>query len=363
MQLSHRQKITATTVLVVVVIVFFLALAEGTVRLRQWMQTGHSGKISDLFREENGLRVLVPNARTRTISINAQGFRGPSLAQPKAANDLRIAFIGASTTFCAEVSGDNMTWPHLVTETIQKEYSDIHVDYVNAAVPGYTVKSSLINFRRRVAALHPDVTIIYHATNDISWETRWLALEQGVYEEPQNEDTSWLAEHSQLWYLVMKNLRIKEAQNDAREARMRLDISGSRLGVSFRKELTELVNEAMKVSSMVVLIEFSHRIRPEQTPDQQLAAASSALYYMPFMDPQGLLEVFTRYNRIIAEVASATGAYLIENETVIPADSEHFNDSVHFRDAGSRVMAQHVAEALLHNPGFQVIANSKRGGS
>ena len=98
-----------TTVLVLLVIVIMLAFSEGAVRLRQWLQDGHSGKLADLFVQEGDLRVLLPDARTRTISVNSLGFRGPPLTQPKPEGLLRIAFLGASTTFCAEVSGNNMT--------------------------------------------------------------------------------------------------------------------------------------------------------------------------------------------------------------------------------------------------------------
>ena len=72
------------------------------------------------------------------------------------------------------------------------------------------------------------------------------------------------------------------------------------------------------------------------------------------------MAAFDRYNRIIAEVASETGAVLIGGEVMIPGDGEHFNDSVHFKDAGSRIMAQRVSEALLNIPGFRYIADEKR---
>lgn len=361
MQLSYSQKVTVTAILVFLVMVIMLGLVEGTVRIRQWLVQGDSGKLGDIFVQQNGLRGLQPDARMGNISINSLGFRGPPLTQPKPADNLRIAFVGASTTFCAEVSGNNMTWPHLVTEAIQKEYPDISVDYVNAAVPGYTVKTSLLNFSRRVVPLQPDVAIIYHATNDLSWESRILAEEQGVYAGNKGKKNSWLAEHSQLWYLATKNLQIKEAQRSALDARQRLEFSPAEIGEHFRQHLTQLVIEAKKISGVVALVTFSHRIRPEQTPEEQLQAAGSALYYMPFMEPQGLMESFRRYNRIISDVASDTGAVLIDGEAMIPANSKYFNDTVHFKDAGSRVMAQRVSAALLENTAFRSLAAAKRG--
>lgn len=365
MQLSHRQKVVLSTVLVLLVVFLILALTEGAIRLRQWVKYGHYGQLDTIYAvdQETGLRVPVANASTRTISINSLGFRGPPVKQPKPAGTLRLTFLGASTTFCAEVSGNELTWPYLVTQALQDAIPGINFDFVNGAVPGYTAESSLLNLRKRVAPLQPDVIVIYHATNDLSRETRSLASEQGIYEDGKVGEKSWLAEYSLLWYLVEKNLRLNDLQRDAVANRERLVFSPPALGAQFRKELTWLVTEAREVAGIVALVTFSHQIRPEQTPEQQLIAAKSALYYMPFMTPHGLIEAFTQYNEIIREVARETGAVLIEGETVIPGDSEHFNDSVHFKDAGSRVMAHRVSEVLLKSTKFQALAVGKRSGN
>lgn len=365
MQLSHRQKVVLSTVLVLLVVFLMLALTEGAVRLRQWVKYGHYGQLDAIYAvdQETGLRVPVANASTRTISINSSGFRGPAIKQPKPVGTLRFAFLGASTTFCAEVSGDELTWPYLVTQAVQDATPDINIDYVNGAVPGYTVESSLRNLRKRVVPLQPDVIVIYHATNDLSRETRSLASEQGIYKDGSAEEKSWLAEYSLLWYLVEKNLRLNDLQRDAVDDKRRLVFSPAALGAQFRKELTWLVMEAREVARIVVLATFSHQVRPEQTPEQQLIAARSSLYYMPFMTPHGLIEAFTQYNEIIRDVALETGAVLIEGETAIPGDSEHFNDSVHFKDTGSRAMARRISEFLLKSTEFQTLVDGKRSGS
>lgn len=365
MQLSYHQKVALTSVFVLLMVILILGLAEGAVQLRQWLKYGHFGHYADLFDidERTGLRVLAASATSRNININSQGFRGPPVRQPKPAEYLRLAFLGASTTFCAEVSGDELTWPHLVTEAVQEAIHDIKFDYVNGAVPGYVVQSSLHNLSERVARLQPDVIVIYHATNDLSQETRWLAVKQGIYhEEGRSLKKSWLAEYSLLWYLVEKNLDLKAAQRNAVNAMNRLEFTPSKLGVQFRQQLTELVLAAKQITGVVALATFSYQIRPEQTPEQQLVAASSALYYMPFMTLNGLLEAYAQYNKIIADVARETGSILIDVDTAIPGDSEHFNDTVHFTDAGSVVMAQRVSEALLKSAEFQALAKIKRRG-
>ena len=59
---------------------------------------------------------------------------------PKPPGRVRLAFIGASTTFCAEVSSDAAAWPDLVVETLHGRFPGTRFDYVNGGVPGYAVQ-------------------------------------------------------------------------------------------------------------------------------------------------------------------------------------------------------------------------------
>ena len=47
----------------------------------------------------------------------------------------------------------------------------------------------------------------------------------------------------------------------------------------------------------------------------------------------------------------------IDNANDIAPTDVHFNDSLHFTDAGSARMAARVIEKLLADPKFQVLAN------
>ena len=141
-------------------------------RQRQWARLGTAGSFTGLYRTDEAinLRVLNPGVRVATISINSLGFRGPDILQPKLAGTLRIAFLGASTTFCAEVSGDKIVWTQLVYDEFRKRFPNTAFDFVNGGVPGYTVASSRTNLRHKIAPMQPDVIVIYHATNNLSAE-------------------------------------------------------------------------------------------------------------------------------------------------------------------------------------------------
>jgi lysophospholipase L1-like esterase len=265
---------------------------------------------------------------------------------------LRVAFLGASTTFCAEVSQDAAAWPHQVGVQLRAAYPALSVDAVNAGVPGYVVDTSLENWQQRVQPLKPDVVVIYHATNDLSKDSRALAVARGVQESGRQE-TSWLAAHSMLWFLVEKSLEAKAAQQRAVSDRPRIMAIPPTLPESFRQRLRQLVTTVQASGALVALPTFSYRLRREQGQKEQLAAAESALYYMPYMSLEALLQGYEGYNQAIRQVAQETGALLIEGELTIPGDERHFTDSVHFSDAGSAAMAQRVSDALLASSSFK----------
>ncbi|MCS6787198.1 MAG: SGNH/GDSL hydrolase family protein, partial [Thiobacillaceae bacterium] len=255
--------------------------------------------------------------------------------------------LGASTTFCAEVSGNAAAWPHQVTEQLRRALPDKRVDYINAGVPGYVVATSHENWRRRVARHRPDIVVIYHATNDLAKDTRALARARGLVAQPKEAEMSWLARYSMLWFLVEKNLAIRAAQSRAADAEApKLTELPPDLAEGFRQRLTSLVRDIQASGALVALPTFSYRLRREQTAQEQLQAAESALYYMPYMSPPALLAGYEAYNRAIRQVARDTGALLIEGELDIPGDARHFTDSVHFTDHGSAAMARRVAAAL-----------------
>jgi lysophospholipase L1-like esterase len=349
---SRAVRFVALVIVPLVVTVALLLLAEGTVRLRQWMKFGTIDSLADLYRTDDriGLRVLKSGVKIGKVSINSAGFRGPEIKQPKPAGTLRLAFLGASTTFCAEVSSDAAVWPQLVVEILRDRFPEANFDFVNGGVPGYTVASSRRNLRHRVAALQPDIVVVYHATNDLSGEVNGLARQAGFMGPKSDAGPGWLERNSLLWELAVKNIRVMSAIRASRTGSGRLRIDAEVLGANFRSELGLLLREASSTGARVAVASFSTQLRASQTPEQQERAAVSALVYMPFMSLDGLLAGYARYNQIIGEAARAEGALLIDGHDRIPGDSVHFVDSVHFTDEGSRAMANRVADALISDP-------------
>lgn len=360
--MTARLKWIALLVTTLVGLCLMFALAEGAVRLRAHYKYGMATSIESIYRVDasTGLRLLVPQARTQRISVNSLGFRGPEIPQRKPEGRVRIAFLGASTNFCAEVSGDEQVWPHIVIEQLRRRFPGVEFDYVNAGVPGYSVESSLKNFDHFVKPLQPDLAVIYHATNDLSYEARKLALKRGVIQDTRPEKPTWLERHSLLVELAVKNVRILSAQQGSESVQGRLSVDGESWGVEFGQDLKRLIDAVRSSGATPAIATFSTRIRAEQSTEDKKRAAVSALVYMPFMTLDGLVAGYSRYNQVIREVAKEKDAWLIGGENDIPGDAANFFDTVHFTDAGSRAMADRVAAALGADARFAALIASRR---
>jgi hypothetical protein len=337
-----------------------LLLVEGLLRLRQWVRYGTTSTTYYRFATDpvSGLRIPEPGYTVGAIRVNSLGFRGGEVEQPKPPGRIRFAFLGASTTFCAEASTLETTWPHLVVEGVRAAAPGLEFDYVNGGSGGFTTTESLVNLERRIAPLEPDVIIYYEATNDLTVDTRRLAMRAGLYES--ESDHSPIGDWWLTYFLVEKNLR---QLRNARSGAEKLRLEPRELSRGFEERMTRLVQAAQTRAPVVALVTFAVKMRRDQTPEAQRAAAASALYYMPFLDPASLLDGYEEYNRVIRTVAGNTGAILIEGETEIPGTTEHFADSVHFRDPGSRIQAERILRGLLAATSFQELLARRRAGT
>lgn len=349
-RLLRWQRIMVLMLMVLFSAIILVLTAEAVVRIRAKLRHGFWGiEQTYMIDQATGLRIPVPGGHYGPIVINSYGFRSPEIPVDKPKDGLRVAFIGSSTTYCAEVSSNEMTWPHLVWKALHEHWPTVAIDYINAAVPGYTTRSDLLTLQKRVAQFQPDIIVIYEAPNDLSGNSYKLAYEQGIVRKSQEADLGWLPRHFLLAYLIEKNLEIRRQQQLALVKSNKINLDTAKLDVEFRQDYEKLVEASQQVAKLVVTITFSPRIRQEQSPEERTKAAVTSLYYMPYMTLDDLLTGFAHYNQVIREVAKAHGTLLVGNEDAIPADEQHYTDSVHFTDAGSASMAQRVTSTMIQS--------------
>lgn len=330
-------------------VVGLLAL-EVALRIRQsWFQSAAIARgVEDFYVLDPALDLRVPRAgfHSARMNINALGFRGAEFAPEKPPGTLRIAFLGASTTFCAEVSSDEAAWPRIVERTLRAAHPGIGIEAINAGVPGYTMSAIRRGLELRVAKLKPDVIVIYEATNDLSLNSNVAAEAAGITVARDDETPGWLQRHSLLFYLVHKNLLIMRRQWIADTEEGKLATPSEQLTPNYARDLTALVRSARAITDRVALVTFSMRMRANQSPVELKHAGITALYYASHRRPADLVRDFAAYNETMRAVARAEGVALIEAAELIPADAAHFVDSVHFSDRGAALMASLVAAGI-----------------
>jgi lysophospholipase L1-like esterase len=332
------------------ILVAGVLLVEAVARVRFYLQYGTFFRVHTFAVDPaSGLSIPPPGRDTGAIRIDERGFRGDGVADPKPAGRVRVAFLGGSTTFCAEASSNAATWPSLVVDALRAAHPRADVDGLNAGVAGYVLDDLLKNLEHRVAPLAPDVIVVYEATNDFTKWSRELAREQGVYTGHSDGD-SWLSRTSLAWHLVEKNLLVRARGADAAAGANRLVLDEARVVPPFRARLERLVARAREIAPCVVLVTFSQRARAGQDAAERDAACVTHAYYMPYVSHDTVVRGFAAYNAVIRDVARAAGVGLIEGEDAIPADALHFADSVHFTDQGSRAQAERVSAGLLADP-------------
>ncbi len=349
-------------VFLISIIVFFIVIEIG-LHFRQYMKYGTFSRTVFKFDydKETDLNIPKANYKSRKNQINSLGFRSPEIKIPKPIPNIRLAFLGGSTTFCAEVSNNEKTWPHIVWSQLQDRYPKNKFDYINAAAPGYNTYNSLVTLENRVKEFKPDVIVIYHGSNDIATDCRKLARKQGLRVDNVGDtfDNNWFMNKSLFFYLIRKNLELKKRMKGLLDEKNNLVFEPRELSKDFKKRLSNLVMASKNIAPVIAVATMSYHQRERQSTKAQLKAGGSYAYFMPYMSLSGLLKAFTEYNRVVNEVAKETGAILIKGENSIPANSNYFFDAVHFKYLGCELMAKRVIQAFEESLQFRHLCNTK----
>lgn len=338
--------------LLVASVLLSLLLAEGLVRLRAHLRygTGQPGQSMLTYDEQLDLRV--PSAgyelsgQRLEIRINSLGFRGDEMERVKRPGVIRIACVGASTTFGSQVSTNAASWPSQLQSILSQEYPDVTIEVVNAGVPGFTLTDSLRNLRHRVLPLEPDLVVVYHANNDIAHDTRALAKRRGLVDLTSPGLLEKLGRYSLMVDLARKNLEIFRGADNSQQTD-RLTKIPENLPQRFVSVMDELNRELENNGVRLVLSTFLVKYRREQSRTEQLKNADVAFYYMPWMSIEALLDAMDLYNRAIVNLAHARGIPVVTERESIPADERHYVDCMHMTDAGSRRLAERFAQFLI----------------
>jgi len=171
---------------------------------------------------------------------------------------------------------------------------------------------------------------------------------------------SWFAQHSELWATIEKNVQMSKLQRTAFSPQGKLTFTYEELATGLRLVLEAIATQVTQDQHLLAIVTVEEQLRAGQDRKEQLRAAATALYSMPFMSIPGLLKAAQFYNEVIADVAKISNAILIEGHEQIPGTSVYYADTNHFKPAGSRLMAERVSSVLLRAPAVRQLFETRQ---
>jgi hypothetical protein len=337
-------------------LVLALALAEAVLRLAfpvhlspeiEYEPDGHLG-----FRLTPSRRYLFESG---PCTVNARGYRGTrEIEVPKPRGTFRIVALGGSSTFGFEVADDD-TWVTRL-ETGLRERLGAPIELVNAGVPGYNSFDLKIHYVYRIRALEPDAILVYETWNDLK---RFRLLEEYGYFLRGVSHPGALAALSRDFQLLM---RARQLYRDRVLRGRREDVYPTRAGFAQpiprggtaqrweRQTFEDLA--AWPAQDGVLPILLSQAGLPSAANLDDPAVRGRIQVEYVGMSHEILLEQWELVSDLIRDAARDHGALFVDVRSAVPADTEHFLDTVHLSVRGNARVAEVVADALAADPRF-----------
>jgi len=320
--------------------------------------------VFDLFvlERSTGLRRMRPGARFAAVQANSQGYRSPEIPLEKAAGIIRLAFLGDSFAFGSWRGGNETTWPLHVLETLRAVHGGPSYDYINAGIPGNGIGQVTIQYRESISKFRPDVVaLVPGASGGAADRARVKIGYSGIHYVP-----SRFARRSGLFAWIEKNLVVVLRQLRALSDRGKLKLEPHELrelSREFENKLRDIVTTCQKSGALVVLLTRESKIQRGDGRLAQIWSSGSRLFYQPYMSISALLDTKDEFNRVYREVATSTGALLVDIVGTLPPTKKYFDDSSHCTPLANSIIGERVGDALCEDPRFQqLLRNSSRPG-
>lgn len=337
---------------VILAVVALLVVLELALQVRSQIRFGRSifNQVSagqTVIRDPvTKVRAYRPNAliegELATIKTNSLGLRSPEIPARPAADEVRLAVIGASTVAGAYAATNEDTFSQILAARLHATYSSRVTNVINGGVEGNGIEDITRIMEHVVGPLSPSVVIIYPGFNNISGYCRGAGgtpAPRKNYGLPKLHLPGW----SLAYDLLIKNtmsLRNLEVSQDK-------DITVADIDTApFREEVDHLVAVAQGEGRTVVLATVARAFRRDMPKDQQLALSETARYYNHCYSLDSLHDVFDLHNDILRQVAQARGVPVIDLAELIPGGRAYFADSTHFSFKGEEAAADILYQEL-----------------
>jgi hypothetical protein len=298
-----------------------------------------------------------PHGRYRWWHLNAYGFRAPEMTPTPRPGCVRIVILGASETFGLYESPD-MDYPaQLRSELAARGCYEV----VNAAIPGASLRSMLVLWRRWVSPFQPQIVVIYPNPSF------YLSVEAPGTPERSGESRRPRAEKPPPWWTprlidrahrafhypdVVQRRRLAHwlaADLAGRDSTWLFDRVPTDRLAGFESDLDSLVL-AIRVDDVEPIL-VTHAMpftRQPRSSDADLLQAWRHYY------PRATTETLLAFDSAAAEstrrIGEQQGVAVVDAAAELGGRSTYFVDFTHFTDRGARAVADLLSTRILSDP-------------
>jgi len=276
--------------------------------------------------------------------------------------DLRLVFLGGSTTECMKV-GEDLRFPYLAGRLLEKKLH-LQVNSYNGGKAGNNSLHSINALLNKVVPLKPDIVVMMHNINDLTIllydKTYWTnnAYRATLISRPTNFGTvrNDLGES----FHILRDMAIPNLARALKQlpylvglGRQPDEFSYIR-GKTLKVDAPFLVREfSMNLQTFIDLCRVRH-IEPvlmtmanrlKEQPDQFIIERTRKVSALgiPYAEYK---KTFDLFNQTIRDLGAANGVLVIDLARAIPQEKAYMYDVVHLNETGSQLAAAVISQGL-----------------
>jgi hypothetical protein len=298
-----------------------------------------------------------PGSRYLKWRLNSLGFRGPDLQRGR----FRIMCIGSSETFGLYES-ENGEWPRKLEHILTKRARRPAFEVVNASYPGLSLATTLLRLPDWLNKIQPRIVVVYPTLANYIWLPSIVAPSttppKQPFFKPRIAGRFETLLKSALPEPLQDRIRAFQTERAARKFKSVMPRIPEENVVRFRQDLEALVDQVDRAGAGIVLVThatlFGDRVRDEYRP-----ILRQWRRFFPMLAEEGFLDMETRLNQVIRDVAVKRGKLLVDAARQMPSGHKTFVEFVHFTDEGAETFADLVADQI--DPVVESLAYGHRG--
>jgi hypothetical protein len=351
----------------VVLAVLFALVFELTCRVEDLIRYGtpmfspYTSQSDLIMRDANGARGR-PNARFQKWVLNAVGTRGPEIARQKPAGTLRVVTAGASETFGLYESTDR-EYPRQLEDSVRASLirgacrETFHsVEVVNAALPGMSLPTVVLDLQHRIATLAPDYVVYYPTPPQYLDEEAPGSTPAARATSPEPQATRALYPRSaarlrsqvktllpEFIQTALRRREVDKVVKDRPDGWRFTRVPEERLEM-FDRDLRRVVGAIRATGAAPVLATNTNAFLGSQP------ASADMLYAWERFYPRATGEVILAFDAaaraVIRDVARDSATALADIEPAVRGPSA-FADFSHFTDSGAGAVAGVMARTIV----------------